>query len=361
MGSAEEDQHSPDYWSLADGALDTLGCIFNTMGSESFLLDTDSDPDELPELCTEAVRHIENGSAAPALQIEQADAGTRNWGQVRRFYVDRRRQEKSFVTDRLQDYQHLVEGLVIGLRQICEDGNTTEQLVIKNLNSIEHAVDGGQLSDIKRALADTISNVSDAFIQQKSKYEQQIQGLHERMTTLREDLVAVREEMKLDALTSIFNRGAFDASITRCLNLQFMLNQPISMIMIDVDNFKSINDSFGHTIGDDVLKSVAACLSRAFIRKNDLVARYGGDEFAVILPDTSIDKSRTSINRFLDNVRKIRIAGLPDDIAISCSVGCTQIIDDDTVDSLIARADAALYDAKAAGRNCLRFCRLGLD
>ena len=325
------------------------------MGRESFPLDPNSEPHEFSEHCMEAARHIENGSAAPLLEIEQADDGTRNWGQVRRFFIDRRRQEKTFVSDRMQNYHGIVGDLVYGLRQICEQGDATKQVVIKSLGSIEDAVDGGHLPEISRVLTDMIRNVSALFTRQKREYEQQIQTLNERMTGLRDDLVAAHEEMKLDALTSIYNRGAFDASITRCLNMHFLLNQPISLVMIDVDNFKNINDSGGHTIGDEVLVSVAACLSRAFVRKNDLVARYGGDEFAVLLPDTSADKAQVSIDRFLVSMPTIQIDDLPDDITISCSAGCTEIIDADTVESFVARADKALYDAKQAGRNCLRF------
>ena len=357
MDTAEEKQHSPNFWSLADGALDTLGCIFNTMGNESFPLDSDCDPHVFPELCIEVARHIENGSAAPQLDIEQASDGTREWSQVRRFYVDRRRQEKIYVSDRLKDYHGIVGDLVNGLRQICEQGDNTKQLVTRSLSSIEDAVDGGHLPEIKRVLTDMIRNVSETFTRQKREYEQQVQALNERMTGLRDDLVAAHEEMKLDALTSIYNRGAFDASITRYLNMHFLLNQPVSLVMIDVDNFKNINDSFGHTNGDEVLKSVAACLSRAFIRKSDLVARYGGDEFAILLPDTSADQAQVAIDRFLDGMPNINVEGLPAEVAISCSAGCTEISDDDTVDSFVARADEALYEAKQAGRNCVRFRR----
>lgn len=357
MDVAEKRSRTSDHQPLIDGALDTLDCIFRTAGSESFQLDSEGDPHEFRERCMEIAQHIENGSAAPQLDIPQADAGTRNWSKIRRFYIDRRREENSFVSNRLHDYRGVVEGLIGGLQQICEQGNTTEQRVITSLNTIEDAVERGQLPEIERALATAIKNVSDAFIEQKHEYENQIRCLNERMSGLREDLVAAHEEMKVDSLTGVCNRGAFDAAITRCLNVNFVLSQQISMIMIDIDNFKSINDTFGHTIGDQVLKSVAVSLSRAFIRKDDLIARYGGDEFAVLLPNTSAEKSEVSINRFLTNVRRIKVDGLPDDITVSCSAGCTELVENDNADSLLARADAALYEAKEAGRNCLRVRR----
>ena len=89
--------------SLADGALDTLGCVFQTMGRESFALDSDTNLHEFSEHCLEIARHVEHGSAAPAVDIDEAEVGTRQWGKVRRFFVDRRKQEKSYVVDRLGD------------------------------------------------------------------------------------------------------------------------------------------------------------------------------------------------------------------------------------------------------------------
>lgn len=353
MDSAEE-QKTPEHSSLVDGAMDTLGCIFQTLGNESFPLENESDPHEFAAYCAEAARHVENGSAAPKLGIEQQDNGARHWGHIRRFYINRRIHENKFVSSRLQDYRSVVEDLVVGLKEICAQGNQTEKLITQSLNLMQEAIAGGQLPVIKRVLANTMTSVSEAFMHQHREYEEQIHVLNERMSGLRQDLDVAHEEMKQDSLTGIYNRGAFDASITRSLNMHFVLNQPICVIMIDVDNFKNINDSFGHTVGDQVLKSVADCLSRSFVRKNDLIARYGGDEFVVILPDTIAEQSQVSVLRFLNSVQEIRIPELLEHGAISCSAGCTEIVSNDTVESLLTRADEALYDAKKAGRNCLR-------
>ncbi len=331
---------------LTDGAMDTLGCVFQTMSRESFPLDTDFDPEVFPAQCLEIARHIENGAAAPSFGIDLV-SDAREWSLIRRFFVERRRNEKEFVTSRLGDYRGMVEHFIIGLRNICTQSDLTEQRVSAGLASIESAASCGNLDDVRQALVDAVKDVGQAFSEQRTQYEKQISSLNERVESLREDLVTAREEMQLDSLTNLCNRGAFDAALKRHVNTRFILNKPVCVVMIDVDNFKSVNDVLGHLAGDEVLQAIAGCLSRCFVRKNDMVARYGGDEFAVILPDTDLNESVASISRMLKSVRAL-------EFDVSCSAGCTEIQDDETVESILARADGALYEAKEAGRDCFR-------
>ncbi len=325
------------------------------MGDVSFPLDTDFDLDTQRALCTAVAAHVENGGAVPAIEIEPSMDGHRDWAQVRRFYIDRRQREKKFVTERLHNYRDVVDDLVNGLRQISQRDQETETSVRKNLDTMETAVDAGGLPEIRAALNQTIKNIADTFARQKEQYEAQIHQMNERMSNLRQDLVAAREEMQRDTLTDAYNRGAFDTAIEQSLKMHFILNQPVTLVMIDLDKFKEINDTYGHAAGDEVLRCVSDSLARSFNRKSDLVARYGGDEFAVILSDTKAENSETLIERFLKFVNEIQVPDAGDDIVVSCSAGFTEICIEDSVESLIKRADTALYEAKAAGRNCLKF------
>jgi len=346
--------------SITDGALDTLGTVIRVMGEESFPLDHDVDPAIFREICRQFAGHVENGAAVPSHDIEPSADGAREWAQVRRFYADRRNAENAFVTDRLQNYRSVVEDMVAGLRQIAERDQTTEKRVFESLNAVEHAIRDGALPKIEVALSRTIEQVTQTFAEQKQAYEEQLEELNGRLSSLRQDLVAAREEMKRDPLTDAYNRGAFDQAIEQSLNMHFILHQPVTLVMIDLDNFKGVNDSFGHAAGDAVLRDVGECLERAFIRKNDLVARYGGDEFAVILTDTSAANSTRLIERFLEKASQIEVNDAPDGTRIACSAGYTEIHESDTVESLIKRADRALYAAKSAGRNTARL-RLWTD
>ena len=354
MERAEESPQNIAGDDLLDDALDTLGYVFHAYGKDSFPIDTDFDPTAFPAQCEGVIRHIENGAAAEDVGLRQGESGERDWAAVRRFFADRRRDESTFVKSTMGDYRGAVEQLVTGLRHICEQGDATEETVAQSLESIQAIVEAGVLPDIKNALVDTISTVNGAFEKQRKQYEEEIASLQSRMSGLKDDLVAAHEEMKQDPLTGIFNRRAFDTSIDRHVNVHYVLDQPFSLALVDIDKFKSINDTVGHAGGDEVLRKIANLMLRAFVRKNDLICRIGGDEFAIILPDTPAEKARVSIDRFLASVRSVQMEDWPEDLPISCSAGCAEIAEGDTVESLMERADAALYEAKADGRNCLK-------
>ena len=342
------------YDSLADGALDTLGSVIRVMGDESFPLDQDVDLDIFRGTCKQFAGHVENGAAVPARNIPQSADGHREWNQVQRFFAERRRAEKAFVTQRLDNYRDIVEDLVIGLRQIGERDQSTESRVREGLTDLQQAVSLGNLKDIKAALTATVETVTSVFAEQKRAYEEQLGQMNERLSSLRQDLVAAREEMQRDPLTDAYNRKAFDTAIEQSLNLHYVLNQPVTLVMIDLDKFKDVNDTHGHSAGDAALRAVGECLERSFIRKGDLVARYGGDEFAVILNDTEARHAARLVEHFLDRVEKIELPGLARGLQVSCSAGYTEVHESDTVASLVQRADKALYEAKAAGRNRAR-------
>ena len=157
---------------------------------------------------------------------------------------------------------------------------------------------------------------------------------------------------RTDALTGLANRHAMDETFDRELRRCVQNEEPISMVMIDVDEFKEFNDTFGHIAGDRALSAVATILKNKF-RPRDLVVRYGGDEFAVLLPDVDGELATTIANRV-----RSAVAGdteTSDDsliqIPINISMGVATLEQDGTLSTLIRSADAALYRAKNAGKN----------
>ena len=157
-----------------------------------------------------------------------------------------------------------------------------------------------------------------------------------------------------DALTGIANRRAFDAALHRAWPAATRAQSPLSLLMLDADCFKLFNDRFGHPAGDEVLRQVANCIEQCIRRPNDFAARYGGEEFVALLPETDSAGAIVIAERIREAVAALAIAnpGAPTDyLSVSVGVGVLHPQIGQRQDILVAQADAALFDAKRAGRN----------
>ena len=156
-----------------------------------------------------------------------------------------------------------------------------------------------------------------------------------------------------DGLTDVANRRVFDERLEtewrRCRRSQ----QPLSLLMIDIDHFKRFNDLYGHVAGDQCLKTVATAMSTAISRAADLVARFGGDEFGAILPETNENRATNMAEELRQRIQELAIEGLPTPARITISIGVSTEVpgEDRSVEDLIRSADASLYIAKNEGRN----------
>jgi diguanylate cyclase (GGDEF)-like protein len=153
-----------------------------------------------------------------------------------------------------------------------------------------------------------------------------------------------------DALTGVNNRSTFDDSLGREINLAHRHDQDFSLLVIDIDFFKKVNDTYGHQVGDDALKAVAETIQNS-IRATDMLFRYGGEEFVVLLGNTDCDQSYFIADRILESVREIEVQVEERliDLTVSIGMACLNILD--TSESLFSRADAAMYSAKNDGRD----------
>ncbi|MFP6583280.1 MAG: sensor domain-containing diguanylate cyclase [Candidatus Hydrogenedentota bacterium] len=157
-----------------------------------------------------------------------------------------------------------------------------------------------------------------------------------------------------DALTKLHNRRFFISRLEDEIARSVRYAVPMCCLLVDVDDFKSINDTYGHLVGDQVLKDVAARMLKT-IRTNDVVARYGGEEFIILLPQTELNGAVIQSERLLKIVSAAPYSGLPEDVGITVSVGIAihDTTDPITTDDLVKQADVALYRAKDAGKNRL--------
>jgi diguanylate cyclase (GGDEF)-like protein len=159
----------------------------------------------------------------------------------------------------------------------------------------------------------------------------------------------VKQLAYLDGLTGIFNRRYFETRITEEIERARRFGTELAVIMVDVDKFKSLNDTFGHLLGDEVLRQVSSLLSRQ-IRKIDVVCRYGGEEFVILLPQTAPEQALHVADKLRRAVEEWQFPGVPRALTVSGGVAVFPK-HGDSRDELVKAADAALYQAKGAGRN----------
>ncbi len=153
-------------------------------------------------------------------------------------------------------------------------------------------------------------------------------------------------EVRTDSLTGVNNRRGLDDTLAAQFATMTRYGTPFSLAMFDIDRFKKINDREGHLYGDRVLRELARLLDES-VRETDIVARYGGEEFVVVMPQTDLDGACVFSERLREKIEQ--------QMTLTVSGGVAMALGDDTQDSLIARADNALYSAKAAGRNRVFF------
>jgi len=224
----------------------------------------------------------------------------------------------------------------------------TESLTVVS-DKLGNAKDSEALRTIVESLVETASDMK----QNNHALEARLNASKGEIDQLQENLQVVRTESLTDPLTGLANRRHFDERIERAAAEAAERSEPLSLMMIDVDHFKSFNDSWGHLTGDQVLRLVATLLKQN-AKGQDIVARYGGEEFAVILPNTVLRAARTLADHTRrevmskDLVKRSTGQNLG---RVTISLGVAMSRPDDTVQSLIARADACLYVAKRSGRN----------
>lgn len=157
-----------------------------------------------------------------------------------------------------------------------------------------------------------------------------------------------------DALTNLYNRGAFIRQLGKAISLTFRTSAPLSLMVIDVDRFKTINDRFGHMAGDQALAEFAQLVG-GIVRHEDTAGRLGGEEFSIFLPNTALAAAVQIAERLRIHVERAEIEYGNKRIEVQISIGVATLVKSDTAESLIARADQAMYAAKSLGRNRVEF------
>lgn len=260
-------------------------------------------------------------------------------------------------------HQYIAESALPASDRLAEGVDRLLESMSESAESASHRASryGASLGQLR----DTLSSESPERVGEVLKQTQDMQTEVERLRRqlensrreigdLRREVQAIRQESLVDPLTSVANRRAFDQRLLTCLLAAEAAGTTtsVSLILIDIDHFKRINDTYGHGFGDQVLKAVAQVL-KALCHQDGLAARIGGEEFALLLPGMPLEDARMLAESVRTRVAASRIRrSNGDELArVTVSLGVTAMRAGDTAPSLLDRSDAAMYAAKGSGRD----------
>jgi len=342
----------------AEVLLDTLGQIVRAYGRNAFDI-AEVSAQSFQNTCEQWVRHILVGSPSPIAQSSDKDTeppqalplAQRNWTGFQRFVVNHRRQEHQYVDTTINGLKSIVIDSLSSLRHITTGNDDSDKDVRKQLAHLRQVANGNSLDDIRRQAIKTADVVSEAVENRQDLQQKQIEYIGARIQSMRKELFDLQRKLDEDSLTHVFDRSAYDETIDKFTNVSSFLHEPLTLMLIDIDNLKAINEKYGRPAGDEVLKRIAQELIRCFPRKNDFVGRYEGDLFVIILPDTPAATASNLAHRILHAIRTRTFDFQDSPTSITCSIGVAVLEGPETAKTFFTRAEQALMRAKTNGRD----------
>ncbi len=323
---------------LEDTALSLLDCV------HALVLD-------LEEVGASSVRESLADLRARISGGDTAEHLAAHLGETRARTLEFAEAEREHLARRDAELRDIIKVLTDGLAAISAGSATYHRQILDAGARFEAASRLSDLQRVRAAITTEVTSLRTAVTERQAADSELTASLRAEVAQLRTKIEVANHAARVDALTGAANRGAFDEELARRTNLAASDGPSFALLLADIDHFKSINDTYGHPIGDRVLHALVTFL-RDRVRKDDMIARWGGEEFAVLLPGATarvaLGKAKTLVEQLarsewsIDPTRKIRF---------TMSVGVTAWRADDTTATIVERVDKALYAAKHGGRN----------
>jgi diguanylate cyclase len=349
-----------------DKALDTVTSMVRLYGKHAF--DTDmADASSIEARCDEWATRISLG--APRQRPSDAPnrggvggpeprslAGSsfRDWTGLIAFIRDQRRAESEYVVRSMGNFRDAILSFANCLGKTIVEERESDARLDERIGVLQHAIHARDTTLIVAEASRVVDAVREAMGSRRERELEEVRLLGEHVRELRAELSEARKKAQIDSLTQLSNRAAFDAHVVQLVSLGVLLGDSPWLMLVDLDHFKAVNDNYGHPAGDEVLRQVSQCLSRTFLRKQDFVCRYGGEEFAAVLLDTTEQQMAALSLRLLECVRKLVVSHGGHEVSVTLSIGLAALRPGESSESWVARADSALYRAKREGRDTSR-------
>lgn len=249
--------------------------------------------------------------------------------------------------DHRQEIKTLVGMIREALAIVAGDSQSFGTSLVSSMDRFEALVRIDDLPQLKRALVHEVGALRTLAAERQKNWEHTSARFHARIELLERQLSESQREAALDPLTQVANRGAFDRT---CAEWITSGKRQFALALLDIDRFKAINDTLGHPVGDRAIVVVATTLKDSVRAGQDMVARFGGDEFAVLMSEATLQQASHRLRMVAAALAEVSL-GPQHAPKVTFSCGIVELSAGDTPASLVERADAALYEAKHLGRN----------
>jgi diguanylate cyclase len=305
------------------------------------LIDIDSHP----------IRRVRDSLDGYSKELVNAEKIDDTLFRFRQYFSSYRVAEYTYIRKTFEDFKGIIWNFV---EQLSEEA-VLEQLEDKEMHSslqqLKEAVEADSIDTLRLKSREFINRYVDNQSRREERRNKRMKTVKKNLSTVKKQLMEADRSMRVDHLTQAYNRRSFDEQLKQQSQLFQISKVPVSMIIMDIDFFKKINDTYGHDIGDFVLKECVRTLQEIFTRDNDFVARIGGEEFAVILPEHAIEHAIKRAEDVLAKVRKEVFIHGEMELRFTVSMGIAQLAEGESTDQWLKRADMALYESKQSGRN----------
>ena len=315
----------------------------------------------LVEIDTHPARRVRETLDEYSKEIIQADPEKleKVLFRFRQFFNSYRIEESSYMQKTFDDFRGIIWDFVDQLSEDLAFEKVSDSEIMTNLTQLKDAVESNSIETLKVHSRQFIDSYTEFQTKKDRRRSARIDHVKKNLDNIKKQLSEAHSNLRLDHLTGAFNRKSFEEQAKNAWNLLSIYQKPVSLIMLDIDHFKKINDNHGHPIGDFVLRECVKMIKSLFTRDVDCVARVGGEEFAILLPDYNVESATKKAEIILQTIRGAVFVTEDLQLKFTVSLGIAELAPKEAIDHWIKRADSALYESKNTGRN--RFTVAGPD
>lgn len=270
---------------------------------------------------------------------------------LRQFFSSYRIDEYTYVQNTFDDFKRIIWDFADHLSEESQIEDSAQGDINQSLENLREAVESNSIDELRARSREFIDFYLRHQTSQNERRSKRLDSIKKNLTTVKKQLMEANQSMRRDHLTGAHNRKSYDEQIRRYLQLHEIDKDPMTVILLDIDFFKKVNDTYGHDVGDYILQECVRLLQESFSREEDFIARLGGEEFAVILPGCNTSSAVQMAEEAMSKIRKEVFVHEGMEIRFTVSMGIAEVISGEGAENLYKRADEALYESKQTGRN----------